>query len=423
MDMDRPTGRLPENGDAPGDEPASAAASEKFPELDDLVSDDDIIVDGGTQIMPRPLPPPKIPARRQVSTPPPPAVKPPALVAADRGVPSVIVPSVIVEVPSETTTESVPDDEGERRLNRTQRFDRALVFGAPPGDGVAGPPPQVASSAQHIPTSAAWPLAPAQAPQNRPTSIMPLAVDVAPAQTTPEPSPAIEHVPGVPKSNLPVIAAAVAGGFALCAALVWVFFSVTTDPPDGKAGPAVALKREAQTSPLRSVVIESPETTPEKAASSPGEEDEDMPLTAPVALPSAPAGAARTSPHKAAPRGASAAEPRAASASAPRGASATAPATPAPGAPAPDPEGTAAAPSPAPPAAPPVPAPPPRPAAPRRTTGTIVVPSSLMTVMVDGVYKRVKNGRVVVSCGTHRVNAGRGTQTVDVPCGGAVSVM
>ncbi|MBX3206610.1 MAG: hypothetical protein KF764_16170 [Labilithrix sp.] len=46
-----------------------------------------------------------------------------------------------------------------------------------------------------------------------------------------------------------------------------------------------------------------------------------------------------------------------------------------------------------------------------------------MTVMVDGDYKRVQGGRIVVSCGRHRVNAGRGTQNVDVPCGGVVSVM
>jgi hypothetical protein len=46
-----------------------------------------------------------------------------------------------------------------------------------------------------------------------------------------------------------------------------------------------------------------------------------------------------------------------------------------------------------------------------------------MTVIVDGEYRRVNGGRLVVPCGKHRVNAGRGTQTVDVPCGGVASVM
>ena len=46
-----------------------------------------------------------------------------------------------------------------------------------------------------------------------------------------------------------------------------------------------------------------------------------------------------------------------------------------------------------------------------------------MTVMVDGDYKRVQGGRIVVTCGKHRVNAGRGTQMVDVPCGGVASAM
>ncbi len=46
-----------------------------------------------------------------------------------------------------------------------------------------------------------------------------------------------------------------------------------------------------------------------------------------------------------------------------------------------------------------------------------------MTVMVDSDYRRVQGGTIVVSCGRHRVNAGRGTQSVDVPCGGSVSMM
>jgi serine/threonine protein kinase len=44
----------------------------------------------------------------------------------------------------------------------------------------------------------------------------------------------------------------------------------------------------------------------------------------------------------------------------------------------------------------------------------------IMTVLVDGEYRRVKDGGVVVSCGRHRIRAGlKDERTVDVPCGGS----
>lgn len=64
----------------------------------------------------------------------------------------------------------------------------------------------------------------------------------------------------------------------------------------------------------------------------------------------------------------------------------------------------------------------PTPPAPPPTTGIIQVPPSLMTVMIDGDYKRASTGRVVVTCGRHRVSVGRGMESVDVPCGSSVTI-
>lgn len=84
-----------------------------------------------------------------------------------------------------------------------------------------------------------------------------------------------------------------------------------------------------------------------------------------------------------------------------------------------------AAASPAAPAPAPSPAPAPAPthAAQTVTTGVIHVSPSLSVVIVDGAYRRPVNGTVVVSCGPHKVKAGMGSaETIDVPCGNAVSM-
>lgn len=79
-----------------------------------------------------------------------------------------------------------------------------------------------------------------------------------------------------------------------------------------------------------------------------------------------------------------------------------------------------------PPAAPAVAAAPaPQPAAPAPTTGVVRVPvdDRFVTIMVDGGYRKVNNGQVVVSCGRHSVRVGMGSaQDVNVPCGGSVFV-
>lgn len=82
----------------------------------------------------------------------------------------------------------------------------------------------------------------------------------------------------------------------------------------------------------------------------------------------------------------------------------------------------------APPGAPLPPPPAPAAAAPAApaaasTTGTVRVDPNLRAVVVDGSFRRANDGVVVVSCGSHRIKAGmKGEQTVNVPCGGSVSL-
>jgi len=62
-------------------------------------------------------------------------------------------------------------------------------------------------------------------------------------------------------------------------------------------------------------------------------------------------------------------------------------------------------------------------AAPASTTGVVRVDPNLRAVVVDGSFRHASDGAVTVSCGTHRIKAGmKETQTVNVPCGGAVSL-
>jgi hypothetical protein len=82
----------------------------------------------------------------------------------------------------------------------------------------------------------------------------------------------------------------------------------------------------------------------------------------------------------------------------------------------------AGAPLPPPPSAPAVAAAPVA-AAPVATTGVVHVDPNLRAVQVDGTFRHANDGTVVVACGTHRIKAGmKETQTVNVPCGGAVSL-
>jgi len=57
------------------------------------------------------------------------------------------------------------------------------------------------------------------------------------------------------------------------------------------------------------------------------------------------------------------------------------------------------------------------------STGTVRVDPNLRAVVVDGNFRRANDGVVVVSCGSHRIKAGmKEQQTVNVPCGGSVSL-
>jgi hypothetical protein len=54
-------------------------------------------------------------------------------------------------------------------------------------------------------------------------------------------------------------------------------------------------------------------------------------------------------------------------------------------------------------------------------TGVIALRKPGAMLVVDGERKRVEGGKVVVSCGKHRLGAGRRVQTVMVPCGGTLT--
>jgi len=485
--MDRTSGPLPSRaGAAVGQDPLVAEATGEFPDLGEI-GDEDIIADGGTQIMSRE---PQDAARDATpASKPPPVPKAPtsldelsATVSAKHADSKLALPSTMAKVPPAPKTEPIveldPDDlEEERRIERTQPFDRSRLFGAPrPGDGLAASaraaaataapavllaavqpaqvsapqPPQPATARPTLP-SASWRQAPAPRldlavsptlppaaarssahfpvslpsvviseaapPQNRPASIAPLAIDLAPGRALPDATlklPPVRHVAAVPKTNAPVLAAAIAGGLALCAAAVIGIASFSSSGGLGTTPVTAARPREEERGAVRSAVIETPETTPQKVAPPPGTEDEDgTPVYSPGALPSAPpiretSGASRPS----SPVAQAASSARTSPAGAPRSQRTLSPAQP--------PAASEHAPPPV-AVAPPPPAP--RPATPPPTTGMIEVPKSLMTVMVDGDYKRVQGGRIVVTCGKHRVNAGRGTQMVDVPCGGVASAM
>jgi hypothetical protein len=76
-----------------------------------------------------------------------------------------------------------------------------------------------------------------------------------------------------------------------------------------------------------------------------------------------------------------------------------------------------------PPASAPVAAAAPAAAAPAATTGVVRVDPNLRAVVVDGSFRHANDGAVVVACGSHRIKVGmKEAQTVNVPCGGAVSL-
>lgn len=440
------------------------------------LGDDDAIADGGTQIMAKGKAQESSPkgsgldtldamVTKAKSDPPPamkafdPAVKlppPPPMMKLASKTPTVVGgigievdPTLAVaskESPAPAVVaapllDDLADDDlaGETKIDRTQPFDRDVVVAAAAEQALALPGLSLPNATGGLPALPSVMVSP---------SIAPFSIDVPspPSGDGTQKLPAAHAHPQQPryyvmqaapppKSNqMTVLAAAIGGGVALCAAalIALIVFATSEENTRTGAGPSSSPKpvttaplpkqaaqplgppkpREAQQSSIRSAVIETPETTPRKVdPPTPAQDESGTPVTSPLALPSAPSSST--------PKGASAAsadtnpplvkEPKEKKAKS----SATVQ-------PPPPPEPAAVAPPPSPP---PTPAPATTPA-PKvtSTVGTIDIPGSLMTVMVDGEYKRVSGGKVVVQCGRHKVNAGRGTQIVDVPCGGSISV-
>jgi len=331
---------------------------------------------------------------------------------------------------SEPVLEALTDDDlqEETRIDRTQPFDRERVVAAAAEQaldlpGLALKPTRLNS----------LPSVMVAEPQRSP-SIPPFAVDIPPAEGTLKlPAqlmvPAFAHAAssrptGAKNNQMTILAAAIGGGVALCAAalIALIVFATSETPASSPAATPAApttkmvvstpKPREAQQSSIRSAVIETPETTPRKIESAlPSRDESGTPVTSTAALPSVPSGVSASTGAASASTGR--AEPKE------KKSKASSAGTQPPPPPASEPVAAAPIAPPAAPVAPPTAAPVSHPTS---TTGTIDIPGSLMTVMVDGEYRRVTGGKIIVSCGRHKVNAGRGTQILDVPCGGTASV-
>lgn len=377
----------------------------------ELGDEDILIADGGTQVLDRSL---VTNTKKPASLPPPVPTKLSALDALAATIPAKIKPIPVAPETMRIEELDADDLDEEQRVNATMPFRRIEVVETPRS---ASLPTSAYGSLAPSPTRASTQLPTVMIheakPTNRPASIAPIAIDIPPRS----PADATLKLPPVrvapPKSNTAVVATIVVSSLALCAAAIIGLVSLggssddaTTAARSSTTTTVAAKPREAKQSAIRSAIIETPETTPQKAAPPPGERDANgTPVFSASSLPSAPTDVMPSSASPTPARVASTPAPATRPASSPAARPAKAPAV------APPP---AAEPAPAPVAAAP---------APRPTTGTIQVPGGLMTVMVDSDYRRVQGGTIVVSCGRHRVNAGRGTQSVDVPCGGSVSMM
>lgn len=244
-------------------------------------------------------------------------------------------------------------------------------------------------------------------------SIAPVAIDVTP---TPPPTAAstqkLSAVHAIPpprraSNNMFLAASIAAGGLALVGVVAAFVLTSTFGTSSSKPTPAAAAAapRKAESKGVRSAVVDRPETAPSRVESSSSDDDDDAPSVPVTSIPSVTPRGAHASSHAAPPPPATQA-PRASKSAA---------------------KASKEAKEPPPPPAPTVEAPPPP--APviveKPTTGTIVLASNpnLMTIVVDGQHRRVTGGRVVVTCGFHRVRAGISeTQAINVPCGGTTSL-
>ncbi len=290
------------------------------------------------------------------------------------------------------------------------------------------------------PLPAARPMAPSistMPPQPRPTSIPPMAFDVA---TGPR------HVDGTvrmapmtaaqasaaTRPRTSIVALASAAFVAAFAAAVVVALAMGNREEGAAAAAARPAPRTVEIARATSGSLEEPATAPTKDPALTGETEPAPAATSTTTSLAAhvdhPSGTSpNTRPLGAPPATAAAPAPAPAPAPATHTSTSHAAANPTTKpAPATKPQ-PAAAPAPA-PTTPPAPVvtaapPPPAPAAPVASTGTVVVDAELKTVLVDGDYKRVSGGRVVLPCGRHRIRAGlEPLRTIDVPCGGTVSL-
>jgi hypothetical protein len=392
---------------------AREPAPGKLADLFDL-GDDDLVADGGTKIMrrdpvsdhPSSLPaltaaleakklekggaPPHGDAAKQVqmlqARPPvgrkPPRIQPtlPSRVATAVG------PVGLPAAPkTERNLEDLAFESPPEKVERTQPFRRGL-FGS--GRGVD---PTLESPVWRPRPSGSYP-----PPDRRPTSIAPISVDVSRSMPPSwSPSPASYVAPK--KSHAPIVAAVVAGCVGLCAivlvsaAATVALAAIKVAVDRASEGPAFAAEQQPYEPP--------PALAPPSPFAFPALEDDTAadpvsPLAVEPLDDETTVGLADT--EKAGTRARSVGTGSGAHAPPPP----TAPATTAPR---PTPEPAEAE-------------------APAPTTGVVQVSPSLMTVLVDGDDKRVSNARVVVTCGRHRIDAGRGTRIVDVPCGGVATV-
>lgn len=261
----------------------------------------------------------------------------------------------------------------------------------------------------------------------RPSSIAPVAMDVPPPvayrpapdatqKLRAQPAPARVSAKG---SSMFLAASLVAGSLAVVGVVgAFVLTSTMGSSDDGSKSSAVTpvAPRKAEGKGVRVAIVDQPQTAGGLAQPSEpktANEEESAPGVPVGAIPS-------VSPHGShAAHGGHAPAPHATHAAAP--AAAASPAAPRTHAARPA-AGTKELPPPS--AAADAPAAPPAPVE-KPTTGTIVLASdpNVMTVVVDGQYMRVSGGRVVVSCGFHKVRAGiSGTQAINVPCGGTTTL-
>ena len=308
---------------------------------------------------------------------------------------------------------------------------QGALRGAPSRGRQGHTPPPTSVHTPLAATAAAWPNG-RHAPG--PASRAPVAVSLAPVAVDPRERPAMASVPAVAAPPRPVksnglligglVFAAAAligvvgvGGYLASRTLSDKAEAITTAPAPVAAAPSVAATPAAPVADP--VAAAEPVASP--VAASPA-------AAAPVAAAGIDVSALPTAPAK----GASVPAPR--SVTAPTGGAAathavtvSAPPAGRAGAPLPPPGAVAA--TPPPPAAnggaAALPPPPSKPgsAAAASTTGNVKVDPKLRAVVVDGAFRRVNDGVLTLTCGAHRIKVGMNDpQTVNVPCGGSISL-